>query len=124
MRKFSVAEALRRGADTLVTMGGVDKDNATGQVLAALQSCNLPADLRVTVVLGPHAPWLAQVQAQAAVGSPGQWDAEAALRAAMRSTRLRILTQFNAMPQGVKFLVDLRVARLQLDDTLDRKSVV
>ena len=50
----------------LVTMGGVDKDNATGQVLAALQSCSLPANLRVTVVMGPHAPWLAQVQAQAA----------------------------------------------------------
>ena len=50
----------------LIAMGGVDKDNATGQVLAALQSCNLPADLRVTVVMGPHAPWLAQVQAQAA----------------------------------------------------------
>lgn len=49
----------------LITMGGVDKDNATGQVLAALQSCNVPADLRVTVVMGPHAPWLAQVQAQA-----------------------------------------------------------
>lgn len=50
----------------LITMGGVDKDNATGQVLAALQSCSLPADLRVTVVMGPHAPWLAQVQSQAA----------------------------------------------------------
>lgn len=50
----------------LVTMGGVDKENATGQVLAALQSCNLLADLRVTVVMGPHAPWLAQVQALAA----------------------------------------------------------
>lgn len=50
----------------LITMGGVDKDNATGQVLAALQSCSLPADLHVTVVMGPHAPWLAQVQAQAA----------------------------------------------------------
>lgn len=50
----------------LITMGGVDKDNATGQVLAALLSCNLPADLRVTVVMGPHAPWLAQVQARAA----------------------------------------------------------
>ncbi len=49
----------------LITMGGVDKNNATGQVLAALQSCGLPADLRVTVVMGPHAPWLAQVQAQA-----------------------------------------------------------
>jgi UDP-2,4-diacetamido-2,4,6-trideoxy-beta-L-altropyranose hydrolase len=50
----------------LVTMGGVDKDNATGQVLAALQNSTLPADLRVTVVMGPYAPWLAQVQTQAA----------------------------------------------------------
>ena len=50
----------------LITMGGVDKDNATGQVLAALQSCSLPANLGVTVVMGPYAPWLAQVQTQAA----------------------------------------------------------
>ncbi len=49
----------------LVTMGGVDKDNATGQVLAALQSCNFPSDLYITVVMGPHAPWLKQVQEQA-----------------------------------------------------------
>ena len=45
---------------------------------------------------------------QAALGTPGQWNAEAGLRAAMRSARIRILTQFNALPQGVKFLVDLR----------------
>lgn len=45
---------------------------------------------------------------QKAVGTPDQWKAEAALRGAMRSSRIRILTQFNAMPQGVKFLVDLR----------------
>jgi UDP-2,4-diacetamido-2,4,6-trideoxy-beta-L-altropyranose hydrolase len=50
----------------LVTMGGVDNENATGQVLAALQVCNLPADLRVTVVMGSHAPWLEQVKVQAA----------------------------------------------------------
>jgi UDP-2,4-diacetamido-2,4,6-trideoxy-beta-L-altropyranose hydrolase len=49
----------------LITMGGVDKDNTTGQVLAALQSCSLPADLCVTVVMGLHAPWLVQVQALA-----------------------------------------------------------
>lgn len=53
----------------LITMGGVDKDNATGAVLAALDDCSLPADLRITVVLGPHAPWLAQVQARAAAMS-------------------------------------------------------
>ena len=45
---------------------------------------------------------------QAAIGTPAQWDAEARLRTALRSRRLRILTQFNAIPQGVKFLVDLR----------------
>ncbi|MBL8487891.1 MAG: malonyl-CoA decarboxylase [Rhodocyclaceae bacterium] len=49
---------------------------------------------------------------QAAVGTPRQWDAEAGLRAALRSGRIRILTQFNAMPQGVKFLVDLRAELL------------
>lgn len=49
----------------LITMGGVDKDNATGQVLDVLQSCELPTELRITVVMGPHAPWLAQVQQQA-----------------------------------------------------------
>lgn len=50
----------------LITMGGVDQANATGQVLSALTRCELPADLRITVVMGPTAAWLAQVQAQAA----------------------------------------------------------
>jgi UDP-2,4-diacetamido-2,4,6-trideoxy-beta-L-altropyranose hydrolase len=50
----------------LITVGGVDEANATGQVLDALTRCELPTDLRITVVMGPIAPWLAQVQAQAA----------------------------------------------------------
>ena len=50
----------------LITMGGVDKDNATGRVLDALNRCALPPDLRITVVMGPHAPWLQYVQTQAA----------------------------------------------------------
>jgi UDP-2,4-diacetamido-2,4,6-trideoxy-beta-L-altropyranose hydrolase len=49
----------------LITMGGVDQANATGQVLDAVTHCELPTDLRITVVMGPTAPWLAQVQAQA-----------------------------------------------------------
>ena len=49
----------------LITMGGVDQANATGQVLDALTHCELPADLRITVVMGPTAPWLVHVQAQA-----------------------------------------------------------
>ena len=50
---------------------------------------------------------------QRAAGTAGQWDAEAELRAALRSARIRILTQFNAIPQGVKFLVDLRADLLR-----------
>jgi len=50
----------------LITMGGVDKDNATEQVLATLQNCSLPENFKITVVMGLNAPWLSQVQAQAA----------------------------------------------------------
>lgn len=46
----------------LVTMGGVDQDNATGQVLQALKTCTIPADCRVTVVMGLTAPWLPNVR--------------------------------------------------------------
>jgi malonyl-CoA decarboxylase len=53
---------------------------------------------------------------QAAAGGDTQWDAEADLRAALRSARIRILTQFNAIPQGVKFLVDLRADLLRYLD--------
>lgn len=49
----------------LITMGGVDKDNATGAVLTALQFCELPADCRIIVVVGATAPWLAKVRQQA-----------------------------------------------------------
>jgi len=49
----------------LISMGGVDKDNATGQVMHTLTACHLPADLRITVVMGPHAPYLADVKQQA-----------------------------------------------------------
>lgn len=41
-------------------------------------------------------------------------DAEHALREALRSPRTRILTQFNALPDGAKFLVDLRADLLTL----------
>lgn len=49
----------------LITMGGVDKDNVTGQVLQALSLCDLPHDCVLTVVMGETAPWLAQVRQQA-----------------------------------------------------------
>ena len=49
----------------LITMGGVDQLNATSQVLQALKTCPLPADCRITVVMGLQAPWLQQVREQA-----------------------------------------------------------
>jgi UDP-2,4-diacetamido-2,4,6-trideoxy-beta-L-altropyranose hydrolase len=49
----------------LITMGGVDKDNVTTQVLNTLRSCPLPDDCSITVVMGTTAPWLADVQQQA-----------------------------------------------------------
>lgn len=64
----------RRGhAETrhlLITLGGVDRDNATGRVLAALAAADLPPDMAITVVLGPNAPWRAEVE-RAARGMPG-----------------------------------------------------
>lgn len=49
----------------LVSMGGVDKDNATAQILAALATAELPSDCVITVVMGVTAPWLEAVQQQA-----------------------------------------------------------
>jgi UDP-2,4-diacetamido-2,4,6-trideoxy-beta-L-altropyranose hydrolase len=46
----------------LISMGGVDQADATGKVLEALKECSLPADLRITVVMGKHAPWLDRVK--------------------------------------------------------------
>ncbi len=46
----------------LISMGGVDQDNATAKVLRALTNCALPADCRITVVMGLTAPWLDNVK--------------------------------------------------------------
>ena len=49
----------------LITMGGVDKDNTTEHVLQALRNCPLPADCRITVVMGVTAPWLDAIRKKA-----------------------------------------------------------
>lgn len=46
----------------LITLGGVDQPNATGQVLQALKTSALPDGCRITVVMGLTAPWLSNVQ--------------------------------------------------------------
>jgi D-cysteine desulfhydrase family pyridoxal phosphate-dependent enzyme len=52
--EFSVAEALRRGADTLVTLGAVQSNHAR-QTAAAAAACGL----RCVIVLRGHAPAVA-----------------------------------------------------------------
>jgi UDP-2,4-diacetamido-2,4,6-trideoxy-beta-L-altropyranose hydrolase len=49
----------------LITMGGVDQNNVTGQVLEELRNCDLPLDLEITVVMGGTSPHLEVVQQQA-----------------------------------------------------------
>lgn len=46
----------------LITMGGVDQTNATGKILDALKDCLLPKECKIIVVMGPHAPWLSEIQ--------------------------------------------------------------
>lgn len=66
LRPYSLQRRARPALrELLITMGGVDKDNATGQVLQALRNCPLPADCRITVVMGATAPWLDEVRTQA-----------------------------------------------------------
>ena len=66
LRPYSLQRRARSALrELLITMGGVDKDNATSQVLQALRTCPLPADCRITVVMGAAAPWLGEVRTQA-----------------------------------------------------------
>ncbi|BAI72557.1 malonyl-CoA decarboxylase [Azospirillum sp. B510] len=51
---------------------------------------------------------------QAAADPVARGHAERALRRALEPPRLRLLTQFNALPEGVKFLVDLRAELMEM----------
>lgn len=48
-----------------ISLGGVDINNTTCEVLSTLCSCPLPSDSEITIVMGPHAPWLSEVRKQA-----------------------------------------------------------
>jgi malonyl-CoA decarboxylase len=89
---------------------------ALAQTYLKLDDAARHAFLRIIAVeFGPSPAEVGAAHAryQQAVNTPAQWDAETELRAALRSSRIRILTQFNAIPQGVKFLVDLRADLLR-----------
>lgn len=66
-RASSLARRTRaRLRHLLVSMGGVDKDNLTSRALESLRDSKLPADCRITVVMGAQAPGLQGVREQAA----------------------------------------------------------
>jgi malonyl-CoA decarboxylase len=56
----------------------------------------------------------AMAKVSAAADPKERFAAEHALRDALESPRVRLLTQFNALPEGVKFLVDMRAELLGL----------
>ena len=49
----------------LINMGGVDVDNVTEKALDELKICNLPNDIKITVVMGEAAPYLESVKFKA-----------------------------------------------------------
>ena len=46
----------------LISMGGIDKNNVVKDMLFAVNECNLPSSIFVTIVLGIKAPWEAEVR--------------------------------------------------------------
>lgn len=58
-------ETLEHPVELLVTLGGIDKDNHTQRMLDALDEIGATQRLRITVIMGQSAPWLAKVQARA-----------------------------------------------------------
>jgi len=66
MRAQSLAERSGRGLrHILISMGGVDAQDATSQILDALSGTDLPDDLRVSVIMGAQAPALEKVRGKA-----------------------------------------------------------
>jgi len=49
----------------LITMGGVDSDNVTGQVLDALRTADFLGDITITIIMGSTAPHLDKVRDKA-----------------------------------------------------------
>jgi len=65
IRQFRNTEHILHDACTslkiLITLGGVDKDNFTCEVLAALNQFDSKIPLEIQVVMGPFSPWIDQV---------------------------------------------------------------
>ena len=49
----------------LISMGGIDQSNATGQVLESIKYSSLPKNCRITIVMSHIVPWLDKIREQA-----------------------------------------------------------
>lgn len=49
----------------LITLGGVDNNNVTGEILTVLEGCALPKTIEIVVVLGATAPYIDLVKVKA-----------------------------------------------------------
>ena len=65
-RAVSLKRRQNSGLNTLlITLGGVDQDNVTEQILQTLKNTNLSPSLTITVIMGSKAPYLQQITALA-----------------------------------------------------------
>lgn len=69
----------------LISLGGVDKGNVTGQVLEALKQCDLPDGCEISVIMGATAPWLNEVKVQASALS---WPTEVVVNVSDMARRM------------------------------------
>ncbi|RAU21481.1 malonyl-CoA decarboxylase [Paramagnetospirillum kuznetsovii] len=83
---------------------------ALGRAYLSLSGVGRIRFLRLLAVeFGPDRDALDRAaQTLMAAAPEGRFKAELALKSALEPPRLKLLTQFNALPEGVKFLVDLR----------------
>ncbi|MBT4988148.1 MAG: malonyl-CoA decarboxylase [Proteobacteria bacterium] len=64
--------------------------------------------------------WLAYEKNSPALSSRDLLRAQSQLRDVLRSPRMRLLTQFNVLPQGLKFLCEMRAALLKIKKESDQ----
>lgn len=115
-------EKLRRQMEQCLTNRGGEvsaraKAAALGQVYLALDQAGRERFLRVLAEdygTDHRKVDAAMIAVREAVSEDERRDAEDRLRAALEAPRRRLITQFNALPEGVKFLVDMRAELLPL----------
>ncbi|MCQ8228301.1 UDP-2,4-diacetamido-2,4,6-trideoxy-beta-L-altropyranose hydrolase [Pantoea trifolii] len=49
----------------LISLGGIDKDNITSEVMDSLSECGLPDECELTIVMGGKSPWIEVVRSNA-----------------------------------------------------------